>query len=114
MDTSDQLNGLIEGQERALRWYLVHAISLFILGLFALATVFLAGRMLWSEIVKSMLGLGSGLVMSVSVFPLKELHLARDRLSIYRKLQSNLRAFPGDKEKTDILVWDVIRKTTIG
>ena len=115
MTILEQLDVLMQNQRRTIRWYVSFAAVLVALGMLLLASMVLFGRKLGSDPIKTILGIGGGLVSSLSVFPLKEVNGCWDRISVYRKLRAEVDSSrDSDQSKIESLVWDVMRKVALG
>jgi hypothetical protein len=112
---ADQLDALMENQQRTIRWYVWFATSLVTLGMIVVAGMVFFSHWLGSDPIKTVLGIGGALVSTVGVFPLKEVNGCRDRLLLYRKLKTEVVSGKDvDQSKIESLVWDVVRKVALG
>jgi hypothetical protein len=112
---AEQLDILMQNQQRTIRWHVCFATVLVALGMILLASMVVFGHKLGSDPIKTILGIGGCLVSSVSVFPLKEVNGCRDRISVYRKLRAEVDSHhDADQSKIESLVWDVMRKVALG
>ena len=111
MNTPDQLEVLIKNQRRTVRWYMMFATGLFLMGLVLIGTGFVLHFPPESDYLKVLLGVAGTFVSSVCTFPLKEVITCRDRLSIFELLKIQIsEAKKFERDRIDSLVWDVLKK----
>jgi hypothetical protein len=116
------IDQLIENHRRAIRYYIVFASGLVILGIAVIAGVFLASRWLNSDAdaVKGIMGVGGVFVSSLSAFQVKEILNRKDKIEIFKAVRVRILHYEGDftdeeeVKRIDQLLWEVITKTALG
>ena len=108
------IDGLIENQRHAIRWYAIFALIVFSLGLLILLFAILSTGSLTEGSMKTILGIAGGFVSTISGFPLKELIARREKIGIFESLKMQLK-MPNASEQSRIqeLIWEVIHKTAL-
>lgn len=115
MSAPEDLDILIENQQRDMRWYRNFAALLSLSGIAFFAGILTFGHRLIPEALKEVLSIASLLLSSVSAFPLKEVIVCRDRLAVYRGLRGRIDSCPyAEKAKIESLTWEVVRKVALG
>ena len=111
---AETIDGFIENQRRAIRWYAIFALIVFSLGLLILLFAILPTGSLTEGSMKTILGIGGGFVSSISAFPLKELIARKEKIGIFESLKMQLK-MPNASEQSRIqeLIWEVIHKTAL-
>lgn len=115
------LRGLIENQHRAVRFYLVFAALVFLLGTSVLTVALFYQRALVPEALKSLVGIGGGFVSALSGFPLKEMLNRQEKVGIFRAMQKRMQALEAshdsmdqaERQRYDALLWQAIEKTAL-
>lgn len=115
MKTEEQLDILVSNQQRAIRQYLSLVTVTFSVGVSLLIVFLFFGQSIAPDPMKTMLTIAGGLVSSITIFPLKELNICKDRLNVYIRLKTDIvDASVLEKEKIESIVWDAVKKIAIG
>lgn len=115
------LEGFIKREREFIRFYVIFALSLIAAGIVIIggATFLFGARM--PDLFKTLIGLGGGLVATLSSFPVKEVLNRRDRISLMTLLEQRLAvAPPGSNDDTmlrqqlDGVMSKMVEKTLVG
>ena len=116
------LEGCIDDQRQAIRYFFVFAAGLIVLGLVVSAVTLIFGRELVPDVFKSFLGSGGAFVVTLSAFPWKEVLTRREKERALLLLRVRLQALSADgdasaaEERTKIkaVLWELVKKTAVG
>jgi hypothetical protein len=116
------IDQLIENHRRAIRYYIVFASGLVILGIAVMAGAVWASRGLNSDadVVKGIMGIGGIFVSSLSAFQVKEILNRKDKVEIFKAVRVRILRYEGDFtdeegiKRIDQLLWEVVTKTALG
>lgn len=112
------LDQLILNQRRAVRYYLIFAASMVILGFLIILGTFLWSAMLQTDILKALLGLGGAFISTLSAIPIKELLSRKEKIGIFQALRPHLGILDSleasEKQRVENLIWQAIEKTALG
>jgi hypothetical protein len=116
------LDGCIDDQRHAIRYFILFAAALAVLGLCVVTVTLLFTRELVPDTFKSFLATGGGFVATLSTFPLKEVLTRREKERALILLRARLLALTdsGDAaaaaERTQIkaVLWKLVEKTAVG
>jgi hypothetical protein len=116
------LDRLIANQHRAIRYYLVFALGLVLLGLAIALFALRSSTWIGTDAVRTAFGIGGGFVSTLGAFPLKEYLTRRERVELFEEIKARLAARgqaqePPDQpegDRLDKLLWQVVEKTALG
>jgi hypothetical protein len=122
MKRIDLIDQLIENDSRAIRYYIVFASGLIILGIAVMAGAVWASRWLNTDadVVKGIIGIAGIFVSSLSTFQVKEILHRKDKIGIYKAVRVRVLHYEGDFtdeediKRIDRLLWEVVTKTALG
>ena len=109
------LASLADIQRRTIRWHTRATIVTVCLGLGVTTCAFLLQGRLLPAPMDTLLKLGGGFLSLLGTWPYKEILAARNRLSLYRELETTrTSAQTDDRKRIDDLVDEIVRKTLAG
>jgi hypothetical protein len=116
------LRQLIAGQRRALHYYFMSGVGLYLVGLSLIAVAFLVPRSpITQDLMKDLFGVGGAFIASLSTFPLKEVLNRKEKIGILVALDARLPNVMATRESGDTahanrleaLLWQVVEKTLL-
>jgi len=116
------LDSLIAIHHRAIRYNLIFALGLVVLGILVIVFARLFSGSLVPDVLSGLFSLGGGFISSLSAFQIKELVARKEKADMCKLLKVRLREaneLDGRKEgamrkRIDELVWQIVEKTAIG
>ncbi len=116
------LDKLITSQSKAIRYYLLFAIGLVVLGVVIIVVTLLFSGQLISDAFKALFGIGGAFVSSLSAFQIKEVLDRRERVETFKMIRGRMKHFEKERseadeamqKKIDDLLWQVVEKTALG
>jgi hypothetical protein len=117
----DDLERLIRDNQRYMRFYFIFAISVVSAGILIFVLVFTVFSSSLSDTIKSLLGIASGFISSLSSLQIKELLSRREQQEYFQSVRTgrSLRSQAGQspdeswKRKEEIL-WKILEKKASG
>jgi hypothetical protein len=113
------LDQLITSHSRAIRYYIIFAVGLVVLGIVVMTGNFWLSAWLGPEFPNEIVSIGGGIfVSSLSTFPLKEIMNRRDKLEMFKAiLEWSKTANAADQDESkriNELIWQAVEKTVLG
>lgn len=116
------LDQLIANQHRAMRYYLLFAVGLAVLGIAVMIVAYMSSGWLIPEAFKSLFGIGGAFVSSLSALQVKEILNRKEKVEIYKAIKLRMRALEQARDSADEaafeqlenLVWEAVKKTALG
>ena len=113
--THADLDVLIANQRRYIRYYLVFALVILLLGIGLVIVISLVFSQALPDTLKSLFGVGCGFISSLSALQVKEVLRCRDREAMLLRLKERLQApDAAERQRIEKLVQDAVQKTILG
>lgn len=121
------LEQVIRGQRKAIRFYLIFAVGLVLLGVIVLVAAllsplwFIAGTPIIADVFKGLFGIGGAFVTSLSAFQIKEVMNRMEKIQAFETIKSqmsSLKASPRGKnaetqKRLEELMWKIVEKAAL-
>jgi len=112
------LKQLIDGQRSAVKYHLVFAGGIVVAGIGIIVAAFLWEQEQSLEGLKTILGIGGGLVSSLSGFQVKEIFQRKERINVLETLkirigELEIQTDSAERARLKELLWKIIEKTAI-
>jgi hypothetical protein len=120
MTTSeDLLDQLIANQQQSMRYYLLFAVGLILLGVVVMSATTILSNLIVADAFKALFGLGGAFVSSLSAFQIKEIVSRKNTIQTLNKCKLILHTegAGADAEalkRVDEMVWKAVEKTILG
>lgn len=116
------LKHIIRDQSQGIRFYVIFAAGLILLGIMVILISSLASGRLIPDAFKGILGIGGGFVSSLSAFPIKEIRARKEKLGMLKLIEGDLHSLEqqGDAADTEKrkhiyeLIDEVVKVTLTG
>ncbi len=115
------LDNLISSQRSAIKYYLLFAIGIFILGVVVIIiSVALPGEQI-AEGIKTLLSIGGGFVSSLSGFQIKEIIQRKEKIGVFNLIKNQLlvnikddsNRDPEEVKRLKEIMWKTLEKTAL-
>ena len=115
------LDNLIKSQRSAIKYYLIFALGIFILGVIVIIVSLSMPAEQLAEGIKTLLGVGGGFVSSLSGFQVKEIIQRKEKINVFNLIKSQL--LPGrnkslspdseEEKRLKEIMWKTLEKTAL-
>jgi len=120
MSTSQELlDQLITNQQQSVRYYLLFAVGLIVLGVVVMSATVVLSNLIVADAFKALFGMGGAFVSSLSAFQIKEIVSRKNTIQTLQrcKLILHTEGETADAEalkRVDEMVWKAVEKTIMG
>lgn len=115
------LGQLIQNEHRAMRVYILFAVSLVFLGVIVIMVASLSSASLIPDALKGLFQIGGAFISSLCTFQVKEILARKEKVEVFQMLTTYINGLEqkrepddvGDRKRIDELLWQIIEKTTL-
>ena len=115
------LDNLIASQRSAIRYYLIFALGIFILGIVVIIISVTLPKEEIAEGIKTLLSVGGGFVSSLSGFQIKEIIQRKEKINVFSLIKNQLllsikkgsEQDPEEEKRLKEIMWKTLEKTAL-